>query len=147
MVCCQKSMTGTLSYLTTCLRANQTSKKYATKFFKSTSNIDVSVKSNYHADMLKRDIQPYIPDLKARLITNREVARLLNVTEAHLSRTLKDLGIQKDPAKNARLHQKQLTKTRKEHRASAANRLPPEEAAKAANCSIRTIYRYKNGKL
>jgi transcriptional regulator with XRE-family HTH domain len=97
--------------------------------------------------MLKRDIQPYIPDLKARLITNREVARLLNVTEAHLSRTLKDLEIAKEPAKNHRQQQKQLTKTRKEHRLSLSKRLPPEEAAKAANCSIRTIYRYRNGKL
>jgi hypothetical protein len=97
--------------------------------------------------MLKRDIQPYIPDLKARLITNRDVARLLNVTEAHLSRTLKDLNVVKDPAKNQRIQQKQLTEIRKKHRQSAANRLPPEEAAKAANCSIRTIYRYRNGKL
>lgn len=97
--------------------------------------------------MLKRDIQPYIEDLVARLITNREVAQRLNVTEAHLSRTLKDLGIVKEPAKNQRLNQKKLNETRKQHRQKLANKLPPEAAAEAANCSVRTIYRYRNGKL
>lgn len=93
--------------------------------------------------MLKTAIQPYIEDLTNRLITNREVATILNVTESHLSRTLKDLGIKKIPAENTRLNQKILNKTRREHRQKLAQTLTPERAAKLANCTVRTIYRYK----
>lgn len=93
--------------------------------------------------MLKLKVQPYIDDLTNRLITNREVATILNVTESHLSRTLKDLGVNKVPAENTRLNQKILNKTRKEHRQRLADTMTPERAAKLANCTVRTIYRYK----
>jgi len=93
--------------------------------------------------MLKLKIQPYIDDLTNRLITNREVATALNVTESHLSRTLKDLGVKKVPAENTRLNQKTLNKTRKEHRQRLADTMAPERAAQLANCTVRTIYRYK----
>jgi DNA-binding CsgD family transcriptional regulator len=93
--------------------------------------------------MLKLKIRPYLADLIARRVTNREVARLLGVTEAYLSRTLKLLEVEKDPPANTRKKQHELVATRKAHRQSLANQLPPARAAREANCSLRTIYRYR----
>lgn len=94
--------------------------------------------------MLIDDIQPYLRDLKARLITNRAVAQALGVSEEHVSRTLKALGIAKDPSIHAQeVARKALVQARYEHRASVAKTLPPRAAAKAAGCSVRTIYRWK----
>lgn len=93
--------------------------------------------------MLKRDIQPYIEDLRARRVTNRAVAKVLGVSEAHLSRVLRTLGVVKDPANDRQL-QHELAVARKLFRADLASKLPASQAAKLAKCSERTIYRYKN---
>jgi transposase len=96
--------------------------------------------------MLKIRLRPYLADLQKRKVTNRAVAKVLGVSEAHLSRVLKGI-IVKDPANNERKARKDLLATRKIFRDSVANTLSIKEAAKRANCSERTIYRHKHGKV
>ena len=92
--------------------------------------------------MLKHKLQPYLAQLKSRQITNREVAAELGVSEHHLCRVLKTLNLQKDmPTAKANA---ELKAARKAHRLNVAKALPIKEAAKAANCSTRTIYRLRN---
>ncbi len=88
---------------------------------------------------LKQTILPYLPQLKARTLTNRALATQLGVSEAHLSRTLKLLNFKRDPP-TPKIN---LLETRKRIRTRLANSLPIKEAAAHANCSERTIYRYK----
>lgn len=92
--------------------------------------------------MLRDDIIPYLDDLKHRRVTNRAVAAQLRVSEEHVSRTLKELGLVKDPAQS-RAAAKELVKARYEYRQSVAKTLTPKQAAKAARCSVRTIYRWR----
>lgn len=90
---------------------------------------------------LRVRVKPYLADLKARNTTNREVAGLLGCDEATLCRVLKGLGLQKDaPLDRAALVE--LNAQRKQFREHVANTMSPAEAAKAANVSLRTIYRY-----
>ncbi len=90
--------------------------------------------------MLIDDLQPYLERLINRELTSRAVAQALNVSEAHLCRVLKANKITKAPIYKP---DPGLLQARKAHRIKVANSMPPEEAAKAANCSVRTIYRYK----
>ncbi len=99
--------------------------------------------------MLKLTIRPYLADLQAREVSNREVARILDVSEEHISRTLKALNIVKVPSAHALKAKKkenyqELEKARKAHLSKLANTLSPQEAAEAGNCHIRTIYRHKS---
>ncbi len=95
--------------------------------------------------MLKRTLLPYLDDLRQRKLTNRAVAALLDVSEAHLSRTLKLLEVVKDPIITPPNKTKQLLQARKLMRSLAANNktLTVAQAAKQANCSERTIYRLR----
>lgn len=92
--------------------------------------------------MLRDDIRPYIEDLKARKTTNRAVAQVLHVSEEQVSRVLKQLRVVKDSVPQAK-KRRELAKIRREVRETAANSLPIKQAAVEANCSTRTIYRYK----
>ena len=89
---------------------------------------------------IRTRVKPYLDDLKSRKITNRTVAQALNCSEEALSRTLKNL-IKKDPPQD-RHAEAALRQQRKLHRTEVANTMSIEDAAKAANVSTRTIYRY-----
>lgn len=90
---------------------------------------------------LRVRVQPYLADLKSRMVTNREVALLLDCNEATLCRVLKGIGVKKEaPIDHAAVSR--LAKERKRFREHAANTMSPEDAAKVANVSLRTIYRY-----
>ena len=94
--------------------------------------------------MLKQKLCPFLDALRTRKLTNRKVAQLLQVSEAHVSRTLKLLGVVKDPAPDgpaARAARKELVAARNAYRALVADTLPAKKAAIAANCCVRTIYR------
>lgn len=90
-------------------------------------------------------VDPYLPQLRAREMTNREVAALLGITEEHLSRTLKEIGFEKEPAVD-RAALKKATADKKANIAALAAAHPPEEAARLAGVSVRTIYRYLDKK-
>jgi IS30 family transposase len=95
--------------------------------------------------MLKKKLKPYLEDLRTKKVTNRAIAKLLNVSETHLSRVLKTL-ITKETGqtyKDLREQQRILAQARKEFRLKVAKTLPTKEAAKVANCSTRTIARWK----
>lgn len=94
--------------------------------------------------MLRDNILPYLPKLVSREVTNRAVARELKVSEAHLCRVLKALGVEKEPAPD-RSNAGKLLDARRELRTKLANdpNLTLAQAARQANCSVRTIYRYK----
>lgn len=96
--------------------------------------------------MLKEKLAPYLELLKTRSVTNREVAAELGVNETYLSRVLGQMGLKKDPPQSASYRQRQheLFQARIEHRKNVAKTLPAKEAAKAANCSVRTITRWKH---
>lgn len=93
--------------------------------------------------MLRDLIRPYIPKIVKREMTNRELALILNASETHVCRVLKQLNVKREPAK-ARVSQAPFLEARKAFRTEAANTLTVQEAAKAANCSTRTIYRLKS---
>ncbi len=94
------------------------------------------------AKLLSRDIQPYLEQLKSRELTNRAVAEILGVSEEHVSRTLKALGVKKDVLPGTA--ERELRATRRQYREHVAKTMPPKQAARAANCSLRTIYRLRN---
>jgi transcriptional regulator with XRE-family HTH domain len=97
-----------------------------------------------HKRNLQTRLQEYLPALKSREMTNRDVAALLGVNEQYLSRVLSDMDFQKDPAPD-REAQSAAVKAKKENIRLLANdpKLTPEEAAAKAGVSLRTIYRYK----
>lgn len=90
---------------------------------------------------LRVRVRPYLEALKSRSTTNRDVAALLGCNEQTLCRVLKGIGAKKEPAID-RTAQTKLNKARKAFREHVANTMSPEEAALAANVSVRTIYRY-----
>lgn len=90
---------------------------------------------------LRTRVKPYLEDLKTRATTNRAVAEALGVNEQSLSRVLGELGFERDPPVDREAH-RQLVKTRKEYLAHCAATMTPEEAARACDVSVRTIYRY-----
>ena len=89
---------------------------------------------------IRTRVKPYLDDLKTRKATNREVAHALECSEEALCRTLKTM-IQKDPPQD-RQAEATLKAQRKAFRYEVANTMSIENAAKAANVSTRTIYRY-----
>lgn len=96
--------------------------------------------------MLKDSLAPYLESLKSRALTNREVATALGVNETYLSRVLGQMGLVKDAPQSVKDRQRQheLFAARIEHRRNVAKTMPAKEAAKAANCSLRTISRWKS---
>ena len=98
--------------------------------------------------MLRDRILPFLDELRTRKVTNRAIAARLGVSEEHVSRTLKELGVVKTSAKEAReafkAARKALVAARYEHRATVAKTMAPRQAARAAKCSLRTIYRWRD---
>jgi DNA-directed RNA polymerase specialized sigma subunit len=86
-------------------------------------------------------VQPYLDRLKRREMTNREVANELNLAEEHVCRVLAELNFEKDPPVD-RAAMKRATAAKKARIAQFAAAHPPEEAARLAGVSLRTIYRY-----
>lgn len=94
--------------------------------------------------MLKDDLIPYLPQLKDRTLTNRQVADLLHASEYHLCRVLKELGLSKIKSKSQQLKDdRQLRQLRKEYREQLAKTQPVQKAAALAGVHQRTIYRDK----
>lgn len=93
---------------------------------------------------LKFRVKEYLPALKARDTTNRDVAAILGCSEEALCRVLGGMGFKKDAAVD-RKAQTALNAERKAFRTRVANdpNISIEEAAKMAGVSLRTIYRYK----
>ena len=94
--------------------------------------------------MLRDDIIPFLEELRTRKVTNRAVAARLGVSEEHVSRVLKELGIVKIPGGQERRAAKELAAERYRYRKEVAKTLSPRLAARAARCSVRTIYRWRN---
>lgn len=93
--------------------------------------------------MLSDRLKPYIDQIVKREITSRELAVALGTHESYVCRVLKRMKVEREPI----VHQpssKELNAARAEHRRHVAATLPVKEAAKAAGCSIRTIYRLRN---
>jgi len=86
-------------------------------------------------------VQEYLPALKSREMTNREVAELLGINEQHLSRVLAELEFEKDPAVD-RKALKAATAAKKANIAPLSATLSPEDAAREAGVSLRPISRY-----
>jgi len=89
---------------------------------------------------LKLRIEPYLDDLKAKKVTNRQVAVILGVTESWVSKVLKKEGIVRQN-KHKRAEKRQLRQARLLHRHLAADTMSIQEAAKACNVHPRTITR------
>lgn len=92
--------------------------------------------------MLRDQIKPHIPAIVKREITARAVAHLLGVSEGTVCRTLKQMKITREPARD-RTAAGKLERARREYRALCAATMSIEAAARAANCSTRTIYRLR----
>lgn len=92
--------------------------------------------------MLRDQVKPYIPQIVKREMTNRELARLLDASEGAICRVLKQLKVVREPAARCSAN-RALREERAKFRAQAATTLSIKEAAAAANCSTRTIYRIK----
>lgn len=88
---------------------------------------------------LKTRLDPYLDDLRSRKLTNRALAKILGVSEAHLSRTLQPL-IERAPAPSRKAKQTLRTE-RKAFRENAAKTMSIKAAASASNCHPRTIKR------
>lgn len=91
------------------------------------------------ADKLK----PYLNALRDREITNRAVALELGVSEEHVCRVLKRLKFKKSPPPD-RSEASALYRTRQKHRRHVATTMSIADAARAAGCSTRTIYRIRH---
>lgn len=95
--------------------------------------------------MLSDDLKPYIDRIVKREITNRELARILSTHETYICRVLKRMGVEREalvPAPST----KEIRAARAEHRHLVATTLSVKEAAAAAGCSERTIYRLRSKK-
>lgn len=88
-------------------------------------------------------IKPYLDQLRDRELTNRAVAKLLGVSEEHVCRVLKRLKFVKNPPPD-RQQASQLYRARQEYRRHVATTLSITDAARAAGCSVRTIYRLRH---
>lgn len=100
--------------------------------------------ANSNQRNLRVRIKPYLEDLRSRQMTNREAAEILGCNEQALCRMLSSIGFEREPAMD-RTAVTRLNAERKAFREKVANdpNMTPEQAAKAANVSLRTIYRYK----
>ncbi len=92
--------------------------------------------------MLRDQIRPFITQIIKRELTNRAVARLLNVSEGAVCRVLKQLKVKRDPVPNNTAKQAEAA-GRRTRRIEAANSMSIKDAAAAADCSTRTIYRLR----
>lgn len=118
---------------------------------RGTSDPKSLTQGNFHARIrsmttanhrnLRIRVRPYLDDLRARKTTNRAVAEELGCNEQTLCRVLKGVGLEKE-APVDRKAIADLAAERRRFRERVANTMPPEEAAKAAGVSLRTIYRY-----
>lgn len=93
--------------------------------------------------MLSERLKPYISQIVKREITNRELAQLLNTHETYICRVLKRMGVSREtitPPPST----KEIRAARAEHRRQVATTLNVKEAAAAAGCSERTIYRIRS---
>lgn len=97
-----------------------------------------------HQRNTRTRVQEYLPRLKSRELTNREVAELLGVNEQHLSRVLSEIGFEKDPPVDRAAAKAENAKKKARIKELALSDLDPKEAAKQAGVSERTIYRYRN---
>jgi AraC-like DNA-binding protein len=92
--------------------------------------------------MLRDDLKPYLDQLRRREISGREVARLLGTNETYVSRVLARMGVTREPIVRAP-SSAELRTQRAEFRRNAAATMSVKDAARAAHCSERTIYRIK----
>jgi IS30 family transposase len=95
--------------------------------------------------MLSEKIKPYIEQIRRRELTNREVAALLGTHETYVCRVLKRMKVERDPIIKPP-STKELNAARAEFRQEVATTMTAKEAAKAAGCSLRTIYRIRGKK-
>lgn len=95
--------------------------------------------------MLRDKIKPYADQIRRREITNRALAHTLGASEWQVCRVIKQLNIKREPAPS-RESQRALIESRQEMRRELANNpnVTPEQAARQAKCSVRTIYRYRS---
>lgn len=89
---------------------------------------------------LRQRILPFVADLRDRKVTGRGIAAKLGVTESWVSKTLKDLGVERDK-KPTREEERQLRAARLVHRLHAAQTMSVADAAKACDVHPRTITR------
>jgi transposase len=92
--------------------------------------------------MLRDQIRPYVTRIVKRELTNREVARELNVSEGAVCRVLKQLKVKRDPVPNNDAERIKAAE-RRELRTTAAQTMSIKDAAAHAGCSTRTIYRLR----
>lgn len=95
--------------------------------------------------MLSDDLKPYIGQIIRREITNRELAALLGTHESYVCRVLKRLKVVREPVVR-KPSTKEINAARAEHRQHVALTMSIKDAAKAAGCSERTIYRIRSRK-
>lgn len=93
--------------------------------------------------MLSDRLKPYIDQIVRREITSRELARLLGTHETYVCRVLKRMKVEREPVE-VRPSTRELNAARAEHRRNAALTMSVKEAAAAAGCSERTIYRIRS---
>lgn len=87
--------------------------------------------------------------LRTRRVTNRAAAEALEVSEIYLSRTLNELGVTKVQGATTKHREARakLDKARSQMRTMLAKKvnrqeITIEQAAKDANCSVRTMFRW-----
>lgn len=93
--------------------------------------------------MLSDRLKPYIDQIRKREITNRELADKLGTHESYVCRVLKRLKVERDPLER-RPSTKEINAARAEHRRLVAETMSVKDAARAAGCSERTIYRLRS---
>lgn len=93
--------------------------------------------------MLSDDLKPYIERLQRREISAREVALALGTHESYVCRVLKRMKVVRE-AIVKKPSTKEINAARAEHRLRVAKTLSVTDAARAAGCSVRTIYRLRS---
>jgi AraC-like DNA-binding protein len=93
--------------------------------------------------MLSERLKPYIDRIVKREITNRELADLLGTHETYICRVLKRMKVVRDPIP-VKPSTKELNAARADHRRHVAATMSVKDAAAAAGCSERTIYRIRS---
>lgn len=90
-----------------------------------------------------------LEQLRTRKVTNTAAAAALGISETYLSRTLSELQVEKikgetSAHREARAKLNTARRTTRELLAKKVNRqeMTVEKAAKEANCSVRTMFRY-----
>jgi hypothetical protein len=83
-----------------------------------------------------------------RKITRARAAALLKISDRQVNRRMQERGLER--VEGTRVRRDRIAAERREIRLAAAKqvdegRISPEQAAKRAGCSVRTIYRYMSG--